>query len=108
MVGQIDLISRHSASDSLRTFELHFKTGCMASVPTTKRYVINLVASVSAFLAIPLWREFYEPNQPIWNVFLGVVLVAMVAGIFFGVRHLQKNAVEVGEARFPTSKSSDV
>jgi succinate dehydrogenase hydrophobic anchor subunit len=75
----------------------------VSSVPTTKRYVAHVVLWVGVFLAIPLWREFHEPSQPLWNVFLALFLVALVVGAFFGVRYLQKNNVEVGEARFTTT-----
>lgn len=69
----------------------------MSSVPMTKRYV---VLWVGFFLAIPLWREFHEPSQPLWNTFLALFLIGLVVGTFLGVRYLQKNNVEVGEARF--------
>ena len=59
---------------------------------------------VSAFLAIPLWRELHEPNQLVWNVFLGAFLIALVAATFFGMRHLERNKIEVGEARFNSSR----
>lgn len=73
----------------------------MAVVPTSKRYTAHIVLVVCAFLAVPLWQEFYEPGQPVWDTFLAICLFAIVGGSFFGIRHLQKNAVEVGEARFP-------
>lgn len=75
----------------------------MSSVPTTKRHVAHIVLWVGIFLAVPLWREFYEPSQPLWSAFLAVFLTALVVGAFFGVRFLQKNSVEVGEARFTTA-----
>jgi uncharacterized membrane protein YfcA len=63
-----------------------------------------VVFFVSFFLAWPLWREFQTPGQPLWNVFLTVFLAALVIGSFFGVRYLQKNQIEVGEARFPSRR----
>jgi hypothetical protein len=75
----------------------------VSSVPTTKGYVAHVVLCVGIFLAMPLWREFHEPSQPLWNVFLAFFLVALVVGAFFGVRYLQKNNVEVGEAHFTTT-----
>lgn len=67
----------------------------------SKRYA---VFCVSAFLAIPLWLEFYEPNQLLWNVFLTAFLIAVVAAIFFGLRYLQKDCIAVGEARFMANR----
>lgn len=61
---------------------------------------------LSAFIAIPLWREFHEPNQLLWNVFLAVLLIAVIAAAFFGLRYLEHNKVEVGEARFTSSRST--
>ena len=78
----------------------------MGALPTTKRYLVHTVLWVGAVLAVPLWREFREPDQPAWNIFLAVLLIALVGGTFFGVRHLQKNAIDVGEARF-TPKRAD-
>jgi succinate dehydrogenase hydrophobic anchor subunit len=71
----------------------------------TKRYVAHVVLWVGIFLAIPLWREFREPSQPLWSVLLAVFLIALVVGAFFGVRYLQKNNVEVGEARFTATET---
>jgi len=72
----------------------------MGTVPTTKRYAARIVLWVGVFLAVPLWREFREPAQPAWNAFLAAFLIALVLGSFLGIRHLQKNDIEVGEARF--------
>lgn len=58
---------------------------------------------VGIFLAIPLWREFHQASQPLWNAFLALFLIALVVGAFFGVRYLQRNNIEVGEARFITN-----
>lgn len=74
----------------------------MSAVPQTKTYVVQIVLWVGCALALPLWREFQEPGQPVWNVFLAAFLIAIVVGAFIGVRHLQKNGIEVGEARFTT------
>jgi uncharacterized membrane-anchored protein len=65
-----------------------------------------MVYLVVVALAMPLWREFREPGQPMWNLFLDALLLSLVGGVFFGIRFLQRNAVEVGEARF-TPRSSD-
>jgi hypothetical protein len=56
-------------------------------------------------LGNPLWPEFHEASQPLWNAYLAVFLIALVVGAFFGVRYLQKNKVDVGEARSTTPES---
>ncbi len=75
----------------------------MSSVPATKHYAAYVVLWTGFVLAIPLWREFHEPGQPFWNVFLAAFLIGLVLAAYFGIRHLQKNKVEVGEARFTAS-----
>ena len=75
----------------------------VSAVPKEKSYAAHAVLSVGFLLSIPLWREFREPGQPLWNVFLAIFLIALVAAAFFGVRYLQKNSVEVGEARFTSA-----
>lgn len=62
------------------------------------------VFCVSAFLAIPLLLEFYEPNHLLWNVFLTTFLIAVVAAVFLGLRYFQQNRVAVGEARFTSTR----
>lgn len=77
----------------------------MSTVPTTKSYAAYVVLWIGLVLAIPLWREFHEPGQFFWNTFLAAFLVALVLAAFFGIRHLQTNGIEVGEARFKSSES---
>jgi hypothetical protein len=72
----------------------------MNGLPKTRKYLAHVVFWVCLFLAWPLWREFQMQEQPVWNVFLAAILLAVVAGSFFGVRYLQKNDIDVGEARF--------
>ena len=74
----------------------------MATEPATGSYAAYAVWWVGFFLAVPLWCAFREPGQPVWNVLLGAFLIALVIGTFVGIRYLQKNRIEVGEARFPT------
>ncbi len=69
------------------------------TVPQSKIYLFGTVLFVGAIVAFPLWHEFYEPDQPIWDGFLAVFLAALVAGTFFGVRYFQKNRIEFGEGR---------
>jgi hypothetical protein len=79
----------------------------MSTVPKTKGYLGWLVFAVAWFLTIPLWLEFLEPHQTLWNVFLTLILLGAVVGSFFGLRYLQTNAIEVGEARFDTTRKND-
>ena len=74
----------------------------MNTIPRTKGYLANVVLFVGLVLAWPLWREFNEPDSALWNIFLAVFLLALVGGAYLGVRFLQKNRIEVGEARFDT------
>lgn len=78
----------------------------MSALPSDKFYLPTTVSIVALLLALPLWREFHEQGQPMWNGFLGGLLIALVIGAFLGVRHLQRNRVDVGEARF-TSKGKN-
>ena len=58
---------------------------------------------ISAVLAVPMWREFHEPDHPIWNASLAIFLVGIVAAAFFGLRYLERNRAEIGEARFTSA-----
>lgn len=78
------------------------KLQSMTSVPQSDLYLARIVLWVGAFLAIPLWLEFYETGALGWDVLLAILLVALVAGAFFGIRHLQIMGADVGEARFKT------
>jgi succinate dehydrogenase/fumarate reductase cytochrome b subunit len=75
----------------------------VSTVPQTKTYVAHIVLWIGFFLSLPIWREFHQPGQPVWNIFLAAFLIAIVVGAFLGVRHLQKHGIEVGEARFTTN-----
>ena len=79
----------------------------MKTIPPGKAYPA-LVVAVALFLAVPLWLGLKEPGQPFWNGFLALFLIALVVGAFVGVRYLQKNHIEVGEARFtPAGSDAD-
>jgi len=56
----------------------------MGTMPPTKSYGAYVALWVGLILSLPLWREFHEPGQPLWNAFLGVFLVALVGGAFLG------------------------
>lgn len=59
---------------------------------------------IGAFLAAPTWIEFHEPDQTIWNIFLAAFLSGIVAAAFFGLRYLERNEIEIGEARFTSPR----
>ena len=79
----------------------------MSGVPKSRGYLAHVILVVGLLLALPLWREFSEPDHAIWNVFLAVFLLALVIAAFFGVRYLQTHDIEVGEARFTASDESN-
>ena len=79
----------------------------LSTVPQDKGYVALLVFLVGFLVAWPLWREFSEPQRPLWNVILAALLIALVITAFLGVRYLQKNRIEVGEARFASKDQTD-
>ena len=79
----------------------------MSNVPETKSYAAYVVLMLGTVLAIPLWREFHEPGQEVWNIFLAAFLIGLVSAAFLGIRYLQKNKIEVGEARFKTTGSEE-
>ena len=64
--------------------------------------------TVFLIIAFPMWREFREPGNLPWNVFLGVLMIAMVVGAFIGQRYFLEHAGEIGEARFDTRNRSDL
>ncbi len=51
---------------------------------------------------IPLWAEFQEPGQTLWNVALAVILAALVIATIILQLYLLRNIDRVGEARFDT------
>lgn len=71
----------------------------LRTLPEGPLYPAGVVLFASLFLALPLWRENWEPDQPLWDGFLAIFLIAIVAGSFLGVRYLQSNRIEFGEAR---------
>lgn len=71
----------------------------LRTLPRGALYPVGVVLFVTLLLAVPLLREFWEPAQPVWDGFLALFLTAMVTGSFLGVRYLQSNHVEFGDAR---------
>lgn len=51
---------------------------------------------------LPLWAEFQEPGQTLWNIALFLILFGLFVGTFFLQRYLRRNIDDVGEARFDT------
>jgi len=58
-------------------------------------------------IALPLFTEFYEPHALGWDLFLGLVLVALVAAALQLQRFFASHADELGEARFDTRNKTD-
>jgi hypothetical protein len=67
------------------------------------RWVMGGGAAVLLVVLLPLWGEFREPGNLIWNMILGALLIVIATVVFFLQRHLQKHIGEVGEARFDTT-----
>jgi hypothetical protein len=64
-------------------------------------------AVVLLVVALPLWRENYEPGQPVWNAFLALMLVAIVIAAVLLQRFFMTHMDEIGEARFDNSNRED-
>lgn len=79
----------------------------MSTVPESRSWLAYSVAFVAVVLALPLWREFSVPGQPWWNAFLAAFLLALIAATWLGAGYLQRNKVEIGEARFRAPASVD-
>jgi hypothetical protein len=60
-------------------------------------------AVVLLIVALPLWREFYEPGQTVWNVILAVMLIGIVIAVILVQRFFMTHLDEIGEARFDTT-----
>lgn len=71
----------------------------LRTLPQGPAYPASVLLFVTLVLALPLWRENWEPDQPVWDCFLAIILIAIVAGSFLGVLYLQSNHIEFGEAR---------
>jgi hypothetical protein len=69
--------------------------------------VVGGGAAVLLVIAVPLYREFSEPGQTIWNALLVLFLLGVAAGAFFLQRFFLSHAGEIGEARFDTRNKSD-
>ncbi len=70
-------------------------------------YVTGGGVAVLLVIAIPLFREFYEPGYPVWNAFLALLLAGLAIGVFFLARFFRTHAGEIGEARFDTRNNRD-
>jgi hypothetical protein len=60
-----------------------------------------------AAITVPLFAEFYEPRQVVWDVFLGLSLAALVVAAALLARFVSRHAGEIGEARFDTTNKGD-
>jgi hypothetical protein len=64
-------------------------------------------AAVFLVIAFPLWREFSEPGQTAWNIFLVLILIGILVAAFLLQRFFRSNIGEIGEARFDTRNPSE-
>jgi Na+/H+ antiporter NhaD/arsenite permease-like protein len=58
-------------------------------------------------IALPLFAEFFEPRALVWDLFLGLFLVALVVAALQLRRFFASHAGELGEARFDTRNEGD-
>ena len=72
------------------------------SLTKEQRWKVGGGAAVLLVVLLPLWGEFREPGQPLWNVVLFLMLAGLFVGTIFLHRYLVKNIGQVGEARFDT------
>jgi hypothetical protein len=56
---------------------------------------------------LPLYREFFEPGQTLWNLLLALFLLAVAVAAFLLALFFIGHAGEIGEARFDTRNKSD-
>jgi hypothetical protein len=59
-------------------------------------------AIVLLLISLPLYREFSEPKQTVWNVSLAIFLAAVVVAALLLQLYFVGHANEIGEARFDT------
>lgn len=59
-------------------------------------------AVVLLLIVVPLWLEFREPGQWVWNALLAAMLIGIGVAALLLQRFLMANIGEVGEARFDT------
>ena len=64
-------------------------------------------AVVFIIIAFPLWREFREPGQSLWNTLLVLILAGLLVAAYFLQRFFREHIGEIGEARFDTSNKGD-
>ena len=66
------------------------------------RWTMGAGVLVLAALGIPLWLEFHEPGELVWNLILAAMLIGVAIAAFAIQRYLILHIDEVGEARFDT------
>lgn len=81
----------------------------MSEVRGSNPWVMGAGAAVLLVVLLPLWMEFSEINNMVWNTFLAVFLIAISVGAFLLQRYFAAHIDEVGEARFNSdgSKKTD-
>ena len=71
------------------------------------RWVMGGGALVLLLVAGPLWLEFREPGQTVWNVLLAAMLIGVLIAAYRLQRFFRANIGEIGEARFDTRNESE-
>ena len=74
----------------------------IVSLTKEQRWKLGGSATALVLVLLPLWREFSERDQPVWNGFLFLILVGLLFGALLLHRYLIRNIDEIGEARFDT------
>ncbi|MEA3039406.1 MAG: hypothetical protein QOE79_1919 [Sphingomonadales bacterium] len=78
-------------------------------LPEVKPTALAAGAGIALLLGItiPLYAEFYEPRDYLWDAFLALFLVGVAIATLRLARFFASHAGELGEARFDTSNEGD-
>ena len=71
------------------------------------RWTIGAGAIVLLIIVGPLWNEFREPGNLVWNIFLATLLLGLAVAALSLHLYFRRHPVEVGEARFDTANKSE-
>ena len=80
----------------------------MSPAVRSKRWVMGGGLAVLLVVLMPLWKEFNEPGQMVWNISLGVFLAGLAISAFVLQGYLTAHIGEVGEARFNADGSKKI
>jgi MFS family permease len=79
-------------------------------LPAAKRSGLAAGTGIALLLGItiPLYAEFFEPRDYLWDAFLALFLVGVVIAALRLARFFASHAGELGEARFDTRNEGDL